>query len=56
MSVLAQLADALREGSVEIVDLTAPLSSDTPILELPPQFGQTLCSTDSTQGAQNVHS
>ena len=41
MSVLAQLADALREGSVEVVDLTAPLSSQTPLLELPPQFGQT---------------
>lgn len=41
MSVLAQLADALRDGSIEVVDLTAPLSSQTPLLELPPQFGQT---------------
>lgn len=41
MSILAQLADALREGSVEVIDLTAPLSSQTPLLELPPQFGQT---------------
>lgn len=41
MSILAQLADALREGSIEVIDLTAPLSSQTPLLELPPQFGQT---------------
>ena len=41
MSVLAQLADALRDGSIEVVDLTAPLSSQTPLLELPPHFGQT---------------
>ena len=41
MSVLAQLADALRDGSIEVVDLTAPLSSETPLLELPPHFGQT---------------
>lgn len=41
MSVLRQLADALHDGRVEVVDLTAPLSSETPILELPEQFGQT---------------
>lgn len=41
MSVLANLVDALASGAVEIVDLTAPLSSDTPLLELPPEFGQT---------------
>src|SRR5689334_6750144 len=41
MSVLEQLAAALAEGSVEIVDLTAPLSAQTPILALPEQFGQT---------------
>lgn len=41
MSILAQLAEALRAGSIEVIDLTAPLSSQTPLLELPPEFGQT---------------
>ena len=41
MAVLADLTRALSSGSVEVVDLTAPLSSDTPLLELPPEFGQT---------------
>lgn len=41
MSVLSQLTTALTSGSVEVVDLTAPLSSETPLLELPPHFGQT---------------
>lgn len=41
MSVLTALTQALTSGSVEIVDLTAPLAHETPILELPPEFGQT---------------
>lgn len=41
MSVLASLLSGLSEGSIEVVDLTTPLSADTPILELPPEFGQT---------------
>lgn len=41
MSVLSDLTAGLGSGSVEIVDLTAPLSSQTPLLELPPEFGQT---------------
>ena len=41
MSVLNQLLTELRTGSIEIVDLTAPLSSETPLLELPEIFGQT---------------
>ena len=41
MPVLPDLLAALSSGSVEIVDLTAPLSDQTPILELPPEFGQT---------------
>lgn len=41
MAVLADLVTALRSGTVEVVDLTAPLGADTPILELPEQFGQT---------------
>ena len=38
MPVLADLLDALRTGRVEVVDLTAPLHSGTPILQLPPPF------------------
>lgn len=41
MSVLSDLVSALSSGSVTVVDLTAPLSSETPILVLPPEFGQT---------------
>ena len=41
MSVLANLVTALASGQVEVVDLTAPLSSSTPTLQLPPEFGQT---------------
>ena len=40
-SVLAALLSGLRSGSIEIVDLTAPLSSSTPVIQLPPPFGQT---------------
>jgi kynurenine formamidase len=32
---------ALASGDIEVVDLTSPLSSATPIIQLPPQFGQT---------------
>jgi kynurenine formamidase len=39
MSLLIQLADALNTGSVKVVDLTAPLGPDTPVIGLPPQFG-----------------
>jgi kynurenine formamidase len=41
MSVLSQLVEALGSGAVRVVDLTAPLSSSTPTLVLPEQFGQT---------------
>ncbi|WP_409333084.1 cyclase family protein [Trujillonella humicola] len=41
MSILSSLAEALASGSVEVVDLTAPLSSETPVIQLPPQFAQT---------------
>lgn len=41
MSDLAAFAAGLASGSIEVVDLTSPLSSETPILELPPEFGQT---------------
>jgi kynurenine formamidase len=38
MSVLADLMDAVRTRRVEVVDLTAPLHSGTPVLQLPPPF------------------
>ncbi len=41
MTLLTDLLDAVSTGRVEVVDLTAPLSSQTPILVLPDPFGQT---------------
>jgi kynurenine formamidase len=38
-TVLEQLAAALVDGSVRVVDLTQPLGPDTPVIGLPPQFG-----------------
>jgi kynurenine formamidase len=40
MSILTQLVDELNAGSLKIVDLTQPLGPDTPVIGLPPQFGQ----------------
>lgn len=37
-SLLSQLADALATGSIEVVDLTQPLSPETPVIDLPPIF------------------
>ena len=42
MSLLDQLAAAIAEQTVEVVDLTAPLSESTPILQLPEPFGNTV--------------
>ncbi|MGH3452073.1 MAG: cyclase family protein [Haloechinothrix sp.] len=42
MSTLDALVAALGSGSVEVIDLTAPLSEDTPTIVLPEQFGQTV--------------
>jgi kynurenine formamidase len=42
MPVLAGLLSALRSGAVEAIDLTAPLSADTPVLQLPPPFANTI--------------
>lgn len=39
-SVLSLLVDALTAGQVKVVDLTQPLGPDTPVIDLPPQFGQ----------------
>jgi kynurenine formamidase len=41
MSILESFAAALTGGGVEVVDLTAPLSAETPVIQLPPQFAQT---------------
>ncbi|HTE43761.1 MAG TPA: cyclase family protein, partial [Gemmatimonadaceae bacterium] len=40
MTILAQLVDELNAGSLKIVDLSQPLGPDTPVISLPPQFGQ----------------
>ncbi|OIJ63637.1 cyclase family protein [Streptomyces mangrovisoli] len=40
MSVLAGLLTALRGGTVQVIDLTTPLSERTPIISLPPERGQ----------------
>ncbi|GAA2847953.1 cyclase family protein [Streptosporangium fragile] len=42
MSVLRDLVESIRNGGIEVVDLTAPLSSQTPILRLPEPFGNTV--------------
>jgi kynurenine formamidase len=41
MANLNALANDLVSGAVQVVDLTAPLHSNTPILVLPEPFGQT---------------
>jgi len=41
MSVLSDFAAALSDGRLEVIDLTAPLSDRTPILQLPPPFANT---------------
>jgi kynurenine formamidase len=42
MSVLTELISAMRSGAVQVIDLTAPLTSSTPILQLPPPFVNTI--------------
>jgi isatin hydrolase len=39
-SPLADLASALLSGAVKVVDLSAPLGPETPVLYLPPQIGK----------------
>jgi kynurenine formamidase len=41
MTLLSDLVEAISRGTVEVIDLTAPLTAQTPILTLPEQFGQT---------------
>jgi kynurenine formamidase len=40
MSILRTFAEAVTTGRIEVVDLTAPLSADTPVIQLPPEFAQ----------------
>ncbi|HXT14143.1 MAG TPA: cyclase family protein [Gemmatimonadaceae bacterium] len=40
MSLLTQLAEELNSGKIKVVDLTSPLGPDTPVIGLPPMFGQ----------------
>ncbi|GGQ28212.1 cyclase family protein [Streptosporangium pseudovulgare] len=42
MSVLRNLVESIRSGGIEVIDLTAPLSSETPILRLPEPFANTV--------------
>ncbi|HEY3734913.1 MAG TPA: cyclase family protein [Streptosporangiaceae bacterium] len=41
MSVLTDLVEAIRNESIAVVDLTAPLSATTPVIRLPEPFGNT---------------
>jgi kynurenine formamidase len=41
MPALHEFMTAVSSGAIKVIDLTAPLSNETPILELPPEFGQT---------------
>ena len=45
MSTLTEFSAAIASGRVEIIDLTAPLSSSTPVLQLPPPFANTIAAT-----------
>lgn len=39
-SVLSLLVEEMRQGRVKVVDLTQPLSPETPVINLPPMFAQ----------------
>jgi kynurenine formamidase len=41
MSVLSALLRGVSDRSIEVIDLTAPLSHRTPVLKLPPPFANT---------------
>jgi kynurenine formamidase len=40
MAILNSLVAALRDGAIEVIDLTAPLSEQTPVIRLPVERGQ----------------
>jgi kynurenine formamidase len=39
-TVLAQFAQALVSGSIRVIDLSQPLTADTAVIQLPPEFGK----------------
>lgn len=39
VTVLSLLVEEMKNGRVKVVDLTQPLGVDTPVIDLPPQFG-----------------
>ena len=39
--MLEELTGAIASGKVDVIDLTAPLSAETPIIQLPPPFANT---------------
>jgi kynurenine formamidase len=41
VSVLSDLLASISVGTIEVIDLTAPLSEDTPTIQLPPPLGNT---------------
>lgn len=49
--LLDQLQTALSTGEVEVLDLTAPLSPQTPVLQLPPPFANTIALSLETVSA-----
>jgi len=38
--LLTQFAQALAAGTIRVIDLSQPLDADTPIIQLPPDFGK----------------
>src|SRR5262249_19270923 len=42
MAVLADLVEGIASSSIEVIDLTAPLSERTPVLRLPEPLGNTI--------------
>ncbi|GAA1879945.1 cyclase family protein [Williamsia serinedens] len=42
MTQLSELVAAVADGSIEVIDLTAPLQASTPILHLPEPFANTI--------------
>ena len=54
MSVLSDLTAALSDGRVDVIDLTAPLSDRTPILQLPPPFANNQPKRRSSDGGSSA--
>jgi kynurenine formamidase len=39
-TILARFAQALASGSIRVIDLSQPLTADTAVIQLPPEFGR----------------